>query len=166
MSNKRDFYIPRIEESNEEVGTVTKARSNNSTYDKFASSFSGYNVKDDNVFPYVKYSNNGAQYEDLKDKQYQKKNNQEYQNPKDKYSPDRIPSYLRREELAITRKNIQDLKGERLTDKEMYQKNRENYGRYSDETIFSDGGKTLSKGISFDSPAANLLRKLFISGRV
>jgi len=150
MSNKRDFYIPRIEESNEEVGTVTKARSNNSTYEKFASSFSGYNVKDDNVFPYVKYSNNGAQYEDLKDKQYQKKNNQEYQNPKDKYSPDRIPSYLRREELAITRKNIQDFKGERLTDKEMYQKNRENYGRYSDETIFSDGGKTLSKGIAFE----------------
>ena len=150
MSSKRDFYIPRIEENNEQVGTVTKPRSNSSTYDKFASSFSGYNVKDDNVFPYVKYSNNGAQYEDLKDKQYQKKNNQDYQNPKDKYSPDRIPSYLRREELAITRKNIQDLKGERLTDKELYQKNRENYGRYSDETVFNDGGKTLSKGIAFE----------------
>jgi len=54
MSNKRDFYIPRIEESNEEVGTVTKARSNNSTYEKFASSFSEYNVKDDNVLQNVK----------------------------------------------------------------------------------------------------------------
>ena len=45
MSNKRDFYIPRIEENNEEVGTVTKARSNNSTYDKFASSFSNSNER-------------------------------------------------------------------------------------------------------------------------
>lgn len=151
MSNKKEFYIPRIEE-NAKNNFESKSNSSSSPFEKFASSYSGYNVKDKTVFPYVKYSNNGAQYEDLKDKQYQKKY-EDYKastmSPKDKYSPDRIPSYLRREEPAITRRNIMDLKGERPTEKELYQKNRENYGRYSDESGLNDEGKTISQGIVF-----------------
>lgn len=143
MGNKKSFYIPRIDDK-EQSERTSRTRSNNSPFEKFASSYSGYNVEDKNVFPYVKYNNNGSQYEDLKDKKYQKKY-EDYQassrNIKDKYSPDRIPSYLRREEPAITRRNIMDLKGEKETDKELYQRNRENYVRYSDESLLQSEKK-------------------------
>ena len=165
MSNKKEFYIPRIEE-NAKNNFESKSSSSSSPFEKFASSYSGYNVKDKNVFPYVKYSNNGAQYEDLKDKQYQKKY-EDYKassmSPKDKYSPDRIPSYLRREEPAITRRNIMDLKGERPTEKELYQKNRENYGRYSDESGLSEEGKSVSQGIIFQETYQSNPAQVFVN---
>lgn len=146
MANKKNFYIPRIEEKDHDT-TRNRNRSGNSPFEKFASSYSGYNVEDKNVFPYVKYNNNGSQYEDLKDKKYQKRY-EDYQassqRVKDKYSPDRIPSYLRREEPAITRRNIMDLKGERETEKELYQRNRENYVRYSDESLLQSENKKSS----------------------
>lgn len=150
MSNKKNFYIPRIDDK-EQNERVSRTKSTNSPFEKFASSYSGYNVEDKNVFPYVKYNNNGSQYEDLKDKKYQKKY-EDYQassrNVKDKYSPDRIPSYLRREEPAITRRNIMDLKGEKETDKELYQRNRENYVRYSDESLLQTEKKNPDNGFS------------------
>lgn len=150
MSNKKNFYIPRIDDK-EQSERISRTKSGNSPFEKFASSYSGYNVEDKNVFPYVKYNNNGSQYEDLKDKKYQKKY-EDYQasprNVKDKYSPDRIPSYLRREEPAITRRNIMDLKGEKETDKELYQRNRENYVRYSDESLLQTEKKNPDNGFS------------------
>lgn len=150
MSNKKNFYIPRIDDK-EQSGRISRTKSSNSPFEKFASSYSGYNVEDKNVFPYVKYNNNGSQYEDLKDKKYQKKY-EDYQassrSVKDKYSPDRIPSYLRREEPAITRRNIMDLKGEKETDKELYQRNRENYVRYSDESLLQTEKRTPDNNFS------------------
>lgn len=150
MSNKKNFYIPRIDDK-EQSERISRTRSGNSPFEKFASSYSGYNVEDKNVFPYVKYNNNGSQYEDLKDKKYQKKYEDYQASPrsvKDKYSPDRIPSYLRREEPAITRRNIMDLKGEKETDKELYQRNRENYVRYSDESLLQTEKKNLDNDFS------------------
>lgn len=150
MSNKKNFYIPRIDDK-EQSERISRTKSSSSPFEKFASSYSGYNVEDKNVFPYVKYNNNGSQYEDLKDKKYQKKY-EDYQassrSVKDKYSPDRIPSYLRREEPAITRRNIMDLKGEKETDKELYQRNRENYVRYSDESLLQTEKKTPDNNFS------------------
>ena len=72
MANKKNFYIPKIDD-NDRNTAYNRNKSSNSPFEKFASSYSGYNVEDKNVFPYVKYNNNGSQYEDLKDKKYQKK---------------------------------------------------------------------------------------------
>ncbi len=71
MANKKNFYIPKIDD-NDRNTAYNRNKSSNSPFEKFASSYSGYNVEDKNVFPYVKYNNNGSQYEDLKDKKYQK----------------------------------------------------------------------------------------------
>lgn len=162
MANKKNFYIPKIDD-NDRNTAYNRNKSSNSPFEKFASSYSGYNVEDKNVFPYVKYNNNGSQYEDLKDKKYQKKY-EDYQsssrNVKDKYSPDRIPSYLRREEPAITRRNIMDLKGERETEKELYQRNRENYVRYSDESLLqSENRKPASNNFNQDDYQINPVQR-------
>ena len=66
MANKKNFYIPKIDD-NDRNTAYNRNKSSNSPFEKFASSYSGYNVEDKNVFPYVKYNNNGSQYEDLKD---------------------------------------------------------------------------------------------------
>lgn len=106
MKNRK-FTIPRIEDD--------KSNVNNQGLGSFVGPYSGRNASNKEVFPYVSYGNNGRQYQGLN-------NNQgSYNNSQDKYSPDRIPSYLRPErgESGISRNSIGYLKGEKMSMDEM-----------------------------------------------
>ena len=66
----------------------------------------------------MEYGNNAQQYQGLDSSLVRNKQT-------DKYSPDRIPSYLRREDdnSGISKHNIADLKGEKLSLDEMRRRN-------------------------------------------
>lgn len=65
--NRKNFYIPRIEEEENKPQEKTQTEKKFQP-ESFVSPISGHNVKDKDVFPYVKYGNKGYQYESLRDK--------------------------------------------------------------------------------------------------
>ena len=105
--NRKKFTIPRITEDNSGL--------NNQGLGTFVGPYSGRNTTKKEVFPYVSYGNNGRQYQGLNSKP----NN--FANEEDKYSPDRIPSYLRPEQggSGISRNSLAYLKGEKMTLEQM-----------------------------------------------
>ena len=107
MKSRKDFKIPRIEEE--------KGTSKDRDFGNFVGSYSGRNVQNKEVYPYVEYGNNARQYQGL-DSSFSNKNQVE-----DKYSPSRIPSYYRREDSqsGISKNNLNFLKGEKMTLDEM-----------------------------------------------
>ena len=115
MSKNNKFYIARVEEE------ITPEKDKN--FGKFIGPYSGRNTSNKEVYPYVEYGNKAKQYHGL-DSNY---NN--YVAPEDKYSPSRIPSYLRREDdrTGISRHNIGDLKGDKLSVEEMRRRSAEFY---------------------------------------
>lgn len=133
MKEKRSFYIAKIEEENKpsNEGTI-RIEEKKTKFEKFASSYSGYNNEDKIIYPYVKYNNKGRQYEDLKDKKYRKDDNNDYGG---------IPSYLRREEPVMTKRNIEDLKGTKPSKEEIERQNLQNYGIYSAQKIVNNQNK-------------------------
>lgn len=138
MKGKNEFYIARIEDETTKINKAVTPQEKKKKFDRFASSYTGYHNEDKVVFPYVKYDNKGRQYEDLKDKKYRSDDmgNKEHRG---------IPSYLRREEPVMTKKNIEDLKGTRLSNEEIERRNRENYGVYSAQKIVDEPLKNASK---------------------
>ncbi len=106
MKNRK-FVIPKIEEE--------KGSGNNQGFGEFVGPFSGRNAANKEVYPYVSYGNKGRQYQGLNPNLNNQNNNY------DKYSPDRIPSYLRPEKggSGISRSNISYLKGEKMSLEEM-----------------------------------------------
>ena len=56
MSKKEKFYIAQIEDEKKKEYTPSK----------FASPYNGTNAKDDATYPYVKYGNEGRQYQSFK----------------------------------------------------------------------------------------------------
>ena len=61
-SNKKNFFIPKIEEQDEtEINKAEKTKKS------FISPISGRNVKDNQSFPFVQYGNKGLQYEAFRD---------------------------------------------------------------------------------------------------
>lgn len=130
MTRKDKFYIAQIEEEKKPERKQSK----------YVSPYSGTSAKDEYVYPYVKYDNGGKQYQGLKDKEEldtvfvesetpdQMKKRKELE---DKYSPDRIPSYYRKEEnLGINSTNLADLRGDKLSNEEILERNRREYGRF------------------------------------
>ena len=55
MTKKNKFYIAQIEEEKKPIHKPSK----------FVSPYQGTNAKDEFVYPYVKYGNNGKQYQGL-----------------------------------------------------------------------------------------------------
>ena len=110
MKKNKEFYIARIEEET--------SASKDQNFGKFVAPYSGRNVSNKEVYPYVEYGNNAQQYQGLDSSLVRNKQT-------DKYSPDRIPSYLRREDdnSGISKHNIADLKGEKLSLDEMRRRN-------------------------------------------
>lgn len=106
MKNKK-FTIPRIEED--------KSNLNNNGLGSFVGPYSGRNTTNKEVYPYVSYGNNGRQYQGLNT------NQNVFENEQDKYSPDRIPSYLRPEQggSGISRNSLGYLKGEKMSLEQM-----------------------------------------------
>ncbi|MDD3172004.1 MAG: hypothetical protein PHO86_06760, partial [Bacilli bacterium] len=71
MKERTGFYIARIEDENKVTSQdANRTSEKKKQFEKFASSYTGYNNEDKVVFPYVKYDNKGRQYEDLKEKKY------------------------------------------------------------------------------------------------
>lgn len=115
--NKKNFYIPRIEG---EMQQNSQREEKKYRPEGYVSSISGYNVKNEDVFPYVKYENKGLQYEIFRDKKLmsdeelkqkygtkyyefqQLFQTQEYlkQNTPSLETQRRIPDYLRREDIT------------------------------------------------------------------
>lgn len=127
MSKKDRFYIAQIEEEKKEERKPSK----------FVSPYSGTSAKDEYTYPYVKYDNAGRQYSGLNGKEeldmiYTDREHlleKKKQKEEDKYSPDRIPSYYRKEEnLGINRNNLADLRGDKLSEEEIIERNRRQYG--------------------------------------
>ena len=127
MSKKEKFYIAQIEEEKK----VERKPS------QYASPYSGTSAKDNYAYPYVKYGNDGRQYKGLnkneeieviytdRETMLEEKKRKE----DDKYSIDRIPSYYRKEEnLGINRNSLADLRGDKLSDEEILERNRRQYG--------------------------------------
>ena len=123
MNRKDKFYIAQIEDEKKEERKPSK----------FVSPYNGSSAKDNYVYPYVQYGNAGKQYNGL--------NGNNDLNPiytgqpaeekkiEDKYSPDRIPSYYRKEgDLGINRNNLADLRGDKLSEEEILERNRRQYG--------------------------------------
>ena len=121
MDEKRNFYVARIEEDK---------KGEKKTDNNFVSPYHGRNNKNVMNPPIANNGNGTKQYESLKSKEDRKP-----EEAKDKYSLDRIPSYLRGDQPAITRKNIDDLQGKKLTDEERYEMYRRNYGQYNAEGL-------------------------------
>ena len=115
MSKRKNFEIARITEEPKKEKTT----------DKFASPYSGTNVKDVLVYPNVEYGNNGKQYKNLEiGKKEEKK-------VEDKYSKDRIPSYYRSDGVGnISSSNIASLRGDKLDKEAEIEENRRLYGGF------------------------------------
>jgi len=120
MSKNKKFYIARIEDD--------QAASKDQNFGKFISPYSGRNTTNKEVYPYVEYGNRAQQYQGLDG------NRSNYVAPEDKYNPNRVPSYLRREDdnTGISRHSIGDLKGEKLTVEEMRRRSMGFYPREED----------------------------------
>lgn len=135
MSRKDRFFIAQIEEEKKPERKPSQ----------YVSPYSGTQAKDNHVYPYVQYGNGGKQYSNLGAKDEMnaitKENETEEQKNKrlaveDKYSPDRIPSYYRKEEnLGISSNHLADLRGDKLSNEEILKRNREQYGRFYQDTI-------------------------------
>lgn len=127
MPKKEKFYIAQIEEEKE------KELPRN----KFATPYSGTKAKDDASFPYVKYDNQGRQYNLFKDGgNVDIIYSGEEEKKVDKYDPSRIPSWLRAEgDSGISKNNLSDLKGEKLSDEEILERNRQMYGTTYQEAL-------------------------------
>ncbi|MDD2493207.1 MAG: DNA translocase FtsK [Bacilli bacterium] len=134
MKGKNGFYIAKIEDETTKINKMTPSQEKKKKFERFASSYTGYNNEDKVVFPYVKYDNKGRQYEDLKEKKYRNDDSENKEHGG-------IPSYLRREEPVMTKRNIEDLKGTRLSKEEIERRNRENYGVYSAQKIVEEPQK-------------------------
>ena len=136
MKGKNEFYIAKIEDETTKINKSVAPQDKKKKFERFVSSYTGYHNEDKIVFPYVKYDNKGRQYEDLKEKKYRSEDdrNKEYKG---------IPSYLRREEPVMTKRNIEDLKGTRLSREEIERRNRENYGMYSAQKIVAEPQKNV-----------------------
>ena len=136
MKGKNEFYIAKIEDETTKINKTVAPQEKKKKFERFVSSYTGYHNEDKIVFPYVKYDNKGRQYEDLKEKKYRSEDdrNKEYKG---------IPSYLRREEPVMTKRNIEDLKGTRLSREEIERRNRENYGMYSAQKIVAEPQKNV-----------------------
>ena len=131
MSKRDKFVIPSIVEEKK------KEEKN----EAFVSPYSTTG-KNEQSFPYAQYNNGGRQYEGLNgatnkedDLIYYDKGNKEEKkrlSDEEKYNPDRIPSWLRREEnTGINRSTISDLLG--IKDEDRLEKERQEYGkRYQD----------------------------------
>lgn len=124
MTKKRTFVIPTIEDEPEKKKPQSK----------FVSPYGGSNTKDEIVYPHVKYDNGGRQYQGLdssKDDLRVISPESVKINKEDKYNPDRIPSYYRREtDSGIKKSNLADLKGEGVNREEELERNRRTYGTY------------------------------------
>lgn len=131
MKGKNDFYIARIEDEVTSIKKGPAPEEKKKKFERFASSYTGYNNEDKIVFPYVQYDNKGRQYDDLKEKKYRSTNSENKEHGG-------IPSYLRRDEPVMTKRNIEDLKGTRLPKEEIERLNRENYGVYSAQKIVDE----------------------------
>ena len=135
MIKKDKFYIAQIEEEKKQERKTPK----------YASPYSGSSAKDDYVYPYVKYGNGGKQYQGLVEKEDIDSVYMESETPdqmkrrkelEDKYSPDRIPSYYRKEEnLGINSNNLADLRGDKLSNEEINERNRRQYGMLYHEAM-------------------------------
>ena len=126
MSKKEKFKIASIEEEKEKRVEP----------EKFATPHSGTNAKDKASFPYVKYDNNGRQYQDFKDGDIDIMYSGEEKKTVDKYDPSRIPSWLRAEgTTGISKNNLSELKGEKLSEEEVLERNRQMYGTTYQEAI-------------------------------
>ena len=127
---KKQFYIPKIEEETTSGGSGVPL-------DHFASSVSGYNNKDSMTYPHMKNTKE-SRYDAFRNKEDRQGSEANYISPEKKYDPSRIPSYLRREEPAISRSNIDYLKDEKPDDRTLYNRNREQYRKYSEQNSFGD----------------------------
>ena len=126
MPRKEKFYIARIEQEKEKEYKPSK----------FASPYNGTNAKDDASFPYVKYDNEGRQYQGFKDNDINIVYSGDKEKKVDKYDPSRIPSWLRAEgDTGISKTNLKELKGEKLSDEEIIERNRQMYGSTYQEAI-------------------------------
>ncbi len=126
MSKKEKFYIAQIEDEKKKEYTPSK----------FASPYNGTNAKDDATYPYVKYGNEGRQYQSFKNENINVIYSGEEEKKVDKYDPSRIPSWLRAEgNSGISKNNLSDLKGEKLSDEEILERNRQMYGTTYQDAI-------------------------------
>ncbi|MBO4667617.1 MAG: DNA translocase FtsK, partial [Bacilli bacterium] len=129
MSKKDKFYIAKIEEEKEKEVKPSK----------FATPYSGTKAKDESTFPYVKYGNEGRQYQDFKDSKDSEDIDIVYTGEDkevDKYDPSRIPSWLRAEtDSGISKSNLSDLKGEKPSEEEVLERNRQMYGTTYQDAI-------------------------------
>lgn len=124
MTKKRNFVIARIDDEPEQKKPQSK----------FVSPYGGSKTKDEVVYPHVRYGNGGKQYEGLDTKKDDLKiisPDNIKDNKEEKYNPDRIPSYYRREgDSGIKKSNLADLKGEGVNKEEELERNRRTYGTY------------------------------------
>lgn len=124
MNKKKNFTIARIEDEPEQKKTG----------DRFVSPYGGSKTKDEVVYPHVKYDNNGKQYQGLdskKDELNVISPENTISSKEDKYNPNRIPSYYRREEdSGIQKSNIADLRGDNVDKEAEFERNRKTYGTY------------------------------------
>lgn len=142
MNKRKNFEIGRIEEEPKKKNAGSR----------FVSPYGGSNTKDDNiVYPYIEYGNGGRQYKGLDNEKNSKEVNNDLKTitiddidnkkKEEKYSPERIPSYYRRESgSGITSSSLTDLRGGSPLDKEAeLEKNRRTYGsyyrRYNEEEV-------------------------------
>ena len=128
MSKRERFTIAKIEDEKEKRVEP----------EKFATPYGGTNAKDNATYPYVKYDNEGRQYQMFKDNKgidivY---SGDKEEKKVDKYDPSRIPSWLRAEgNSGISKDNLSDLKGEKLSEEEVLERNRHMYGTTYQEAI-------------------------------
>ena len=132
MNKRGKFYIAQIEEEKKEERKSPK----------FVSPYGGTSAKDNDIYPYVQYGNNGKQYNGLNGNNELNAiytGQQEEKKEQDKYSPDRIPSYYRKEgNLGINRNNLADLRGDKLSNEEILERNRRQYGNIYQNTILEE----------------------------
>ena len=76
MVDKKNFYIPQIEEEEKESKVVENKPKEKDRYipDQFVSPISGRNVKDEVSFPSVSYNNGGKQYDSFRDDDKKQRN--------------------------------------------------------------------------------------------
>ena len=127
MPKRERFTIAKIDEEKEKKVEP----------EKFATPYGGTNAKDKATYPYVKYDNEGRQYDMFKSNDINIMYSGEEDKPKvDKYDPSRIPSWLRAESNSgISKHNLSDLKGEKPSDEEVLERNRQMYGTTYQEAI-------------------------------
>ena len=127
MSKKDKFYIAKIDEQKQKEVKP----------EPFATPYSGTKAKDDATYPYVKYDNAGRQYDTFKEEKEDIDIVYTGEEKKvDKYDPSRIPSWLRAEgDSGISKSNLSDLKGEKLSEEEVLERNRQMYGTTYQDAI-------------------------------